>query len=182
LIYVYGYNSKGVHQANYGTNASQFLPAEDWIGVEWQELTPSSIKLVRAADDDTAGPEKTWDSIVLIMLKVDLDSYDPPYIPFKDAYLYKGPINPGQELSLYHGLGGIPLWYMVHVYGYNSYGYHQANYGTNSYGSPIDWCGAEWYGMGPNTIKIYRASGDTNPPVPLEKLWEEVNVLMVRVF
>jgi len=184
MIYLYGYNSKGLHHANYGTNAIQFLPIEKWVGAEWQELTPTSIKLIRAADDDTLTPKKHWDTFVLFMIRIDVDRFTPPYIPLHSAFLSQPDVSPGQEMTLYHGLGGIPYWYFIHIYGYNNQGYHQANYGTNSYYKfpSVRWCGSEWQELNSSTLKLIRGADDTGPDIPPEKLWDTTSVLLVRLF
>lgn len=184
MIYLYGYNTQGSHHANYGTNVIKFTPIEQWVGAEWQELTPTSIKLIRAEHDDVLVDAKQWDTFALFMIRIDVDRYTPPYIPLHSAYLAQPDINPGDKITLYHGLGGIPFWYLVHVYGYNSYGYHQANYGTNSYKQmlSVKWCGAEWQELTDSTITLIRAAEDINPPIPPEKLWETMSVLFVRLF
>ena len=185
MIYTYGYNSKGSHHTNYGTNAIQFIPTEKWVGFEWYELTSTSITLYRTENDDELSDlAKHWDSVILFMIHIDKDRFTPPYIPFQNAYKNEVVIYPGQELVLPHGLGGDSFWYLVHVYGHNIHGYHQANYGTNSFDPPypFKWCGFEWQELTPYTIKLIRGADDSDPDIPFEKRWDMASVLLVRLF
>jgi hypothetical protein len=174
--------SYGLHNANYGT-ASYGTP-DKWMGAEWQELDGHSIKVVRAPNDSSAGESGRWDQGRVLILKVDLDGecYGNKYIPLH-SYYNSGlvSIEPGQEITLWHSLGGDPRKYLVFVYGYNNYGYHHANYGTASYYALTGdkWIGGEWYKLDEYRITIVRAPEDED--APSEKQWDKVRVIIIRL-
>jgi hypothetical protein len=185
MVYIYGRNTKGWHQANYGTSPIQLYPTQKWIGFEWQELDSSSITLIRAPNDDYHDGvpfAKQWSTVSVLIIRTDPDSYDPPFIPLKDFYHEQMSISPGDPLRLEHGLGGFPGHYCVHVYGHNTNGYHQANYGTVPFDWPIPlkYRGLEWQEMDQDSLVLLRAPNDGESVVPEEKRWNEVDVLMIR--
>lgn len=182
MVYAYGLTTKGYHHGNYGTSPTQFIPAK-WIGFEWQELNSSNITLVRASHDDDVGFERKWSTVSLLIIRTDPNNSNRPFIPLHSYFKNQGDGYPGVEDEWDHWLGGFAGYYLVHVYGYNSYGYHQANYGTVPFYFPqpfVRYRGCEWFGMDDESITLFRGPDDADPLVPYEKRWNDISVFMIR--
>jgi len=183
LVYLYGHNDHGYHQANYGTNPFYVFPSYRWMGVEWQQLNDKTITVVRAPDDDinAVGEVVRWDQVSVVILRLGPSprgiSYAGYYTPPSSISL-----DPGDKVTLYHGLGGDPRYYLVYVYGCAGQEYHQANYGTNpALLLPSEkWIGLEWKELNDTTITLHRAPDDTLTYTAAEKLWDRVNVLIIK--
>ncbi len=137
LVFVYGKNPFGIHQARYGMAEA----SGSWIGLKWVELNASTIRICRAPDDDISGQFGTWDSTRVRIIKTDVDQIDPHY----DSGWFS--IGAGEEVDLEHGLQGDPSTHLVFLSGNNSYGIHHSNYGTLEarFHLTSHWFGGEWY-------------------------------------
>jgi len=72
IVLLYGKNSYGVHQMNYGTVYCRINLIDRWFGCAWYKLNNSTITVRRASDDnnDLLIPvEKQWDQIRVRILK-----------------------------------------------------------------------------------------------------------------
>ncbi len=69
IVFLYGRNSYGIHQMNYGTVS--FGLTDKWAGCAWYKLTSSTITIRRAADDDDSliPTSKRWNEVKVRILK-----------------------------------------------------------------------------------------------------------------
>lgn len=170
LVFVYGRNGYGIHQARYGMAEA----SGSWIGLKWVELNSSTMRICRAPDDDISGQFGPWDEARIRIIKTDVEQIDPHY----DSGWFG--IDADEDVDLYHNLGGDPGRYLVFLYGKNAYGIHHSHYGTLEARISVlsRWFGGEWYQLNEDRITIRRAADD-DQFIDERGRWEQARVIII---
>jgi hypothetical protein len=117
----------------------------NWDGAHWQNLTANTIEVYRQPNDTVA------DQVRVRVWVSPTPDYESPWTA----------INPGQTLTLTHGLVitdtelTVSLWFSGTTRGIHNYGYGGLEAGGN-------WYGAYWHNLTTNTVQVTRYPNDTD--------------------
>ena len=67
MVFLYGKNSDGIHQAHYGTEYYTFW---GWTGCEWDELDGNPVRVCRGEGDENVPESKWWSQYRIIIIRV----------------------------------------------------------------------------------------------------------------
>jgi hypothetical protein len=144
-----GMRFRDTHAEGIGVNlraAGGLEAAGQFYGAAWQALTDTTIQVLRFQDD-----------IVADQVRIQIYHPDPPV--YNSGWRI---IQPGEELTLPHNLGGNPLSYIVRAFARDD---QPGGRGMNSvYGGGFEanghFFGSNWEKLTDSTIGIYRFRND----------------------
>jgi len=148
--------TNGIHHIAYGSKSV----AGSWIGANWHHLTNTSVQVVRRAADLFV------DQVRVQVTYPETPTYDSTWVD----------INPGQALTLAHGLNWPPELLVARGECKKDPGpgIHQMFSGGNHSSVMLSngWQGANLQNVTSNTITIFRWFDDTVCPQGRVRIWE----------